>query len=96
MTQKTAREPGPKEAEAATAGLASYLPDELRRLDYGQTDIPRISKDSKLIALIEAAIQQVPHTSPAFTGGCPHDGGAEAGERASGSNLSPLLDTQGV
>jgi DNA modification methylase len=60
MTQKTARQPGQKEAEAATTDLASYLPEELRRIDFVQTDIPRISKDRKLIALIEAAIQQVP------------------------------------
>ncbi len=61
MTQKTAREPAKRGAEsAATQWLAQYLPDELRRLDNVQTDIPRISKDAELIALIEAAIQQVP------------------------------------
>lgn len=40
--------------------LAEYLPDSLRRLDNPQKDIPRIAKDPKLTAAIEAALATVP------------------------------------
>ncbi|MBX3413628.1 MAG: hypothetical protein KF708_13135 [Pirellulales bacterium] len=42
--------------------LAEYLPDELRSLPEPQTDLPRIAKDRRLTALIEAALREIPTT----------------------------------
>ncbi|MBL8483096.1 MAG: site-specific DNA-methyltransferase [Rhodocyclaceae bacterium] len=38
----------------------SFLPAAVAQLENPQTDIPRIAKDKKLLAQIEAAVQQVP------------------------------------
>ena len=40
--------------------LADLLPDELRNLADPQTDLPRIAKDRKLTALIEAIVREIP------------------------------------
>ena len=40
--------------------LADLLPEELRDLPSPQTDVPRIAKDRRLMALIESAVQEVP------------------------------------
>jgi DNA modification methylase len=40
--------------------LSDYVPNELRDLDDPQTDLPRIAKDRKLTARIEAAIREIP------------------------------------
>ena len=48
--------------QSLDSGLSQYLPPELQGLENPQTALPRIAKDSKLIALIESAIQQVPTT----------------------------------
>jgi len=45
-----------------SSGLDEFLPDALRSLENHQTDIPRIAKDRKLIALIESAVQRI-HTN---------------------------------
>jgi DNA modification methylase len=37
-----------------------HLPPSVARLENPQTDIPRIAKDKKLLAEIEAAVQQIP------------------------------------
>ena len=42
--------------------LSRFLPTELGDLKNPQTDIPRIAKDSKLTALIDAAVQNIPTT----------------------------------
>lgn len=44
----------------ATPSHQSYLPPSVSSLPDPQTDIPRIAKDRKLLAEIEAAVQQVP------------------------------------
>src|SRR3990172_7134896 len=41
---------------------ASFLPKQLGRLENPQTDLPRIARDPKLTALIEAAVREVPTT----------------------------------
>lgn len=38
----------------------NYLPSSVARLENAQTDIPRIAKNKKLVADIEAAVQQIP------------------------------------
>lgn len=38
----------------------NYLPSSVARLQSPQTDIPRIAKDKKLVAEIEAAVQHIP------------------------------------
>lgn len=38
----------------------TFLPSSVARLENPQTDIPRIAKDKKLLAEIEAAVQQIP------------------------------------
>lgn len=38
----------------------NYLPSSVARLENPQTDIPRIAKDKKLLAEIEAVVQQIP------------------------------------
>lgn len=38
----------------------THLPSSVARLENPQTDIPRIAKDKKLLAEIEAAVQQIP------------------------------------
>jgi DNA modification methylase len=40
--------------------FSEFLPEQLRRLDDPQTDLPRIAKDRKLTALIESAVREVP------------------------------------
>jgi hypothetical protein len=40
--------------------FAEYLPDQLRTLSDPQTDLPRIAKDPKLTALIQAAVREIP------------------------------------
>lgn len=40
--------------------LQNYLPSSVARLENPQTDIPRIAKDKKLMAEIEATVQQMP------------------------------------
>ena len=51
-------------AEAPTSGeaanLASFVPADILPLDNPQTDIPRIAKDKRLVALIEEAVCRVP------------------------------------
>lgn len=42
--------------------LAKYLPEPLKNLENLQTDIPRIAKDTELVALIEGAIQHIETT----------------------------------
>ncbi|MEX0678120.1 MAG: site-specific DNA-methyltransferase [Pirellulales bacterium] len=44
----------------ANHDLADFLPNELRRLDDPQTELPRIAKDRKLTTLIEAAVREIP------------------------------------
>jgi DNA modification methylase len=44
------------------SGLASFLPESLRRLEDPQKDIPRIAKDPALTAEIEQALGRVPTT----------------------------------
>ncbi len=46
--------------ETPKADLAAFVPKELRNLDNPQTDLPRIARDPKLTALIEAALREVP------------------------------------
>jgi len=43
-------------------GLQAYVPLQARQLDNPQTAIPRIAKDSDLMAEIERAVQQIPTT----------------------------------
>lgn len=38
----------------------NYLPSSVARLENPQADLPRIAKDKKLLAEIEAAVQQIP------------------------------------
>jgi modification methylase len=45
---------------AAELNLADYVPAEIGILENPQTDIPRIAKDKRLMALIEDAVQRVP------------------------------------
>jgi len=46
--------------EAAKADLAPFVPRNLRSLHSPQTDLPRIARDPRLTALIEAALREVP------------------------------------
>jgi hypothetical protein len=39
---------------------AAFVPAEVYPLDNPQTDLPRIAKDKKLVALIEEAVSRVP------------------------------------
>jgi DNA modification methylase len=50
------------------SGLADFLPDELRSLENPQTEIPRIAKDRRLIALIESAVQGIPTKHDVYNG----------------------------
>ena len=52
-----------KPATTAKAKLASFVPKAIRELGDPQRDIPRIAKDSALMAEIEAAIARVPCTA---------------------------------
>ena len=54
-----------KEPEAATRmtspkRLRAFVPKKLRALPKLQTDLPRISKDRRLLSIIEHAIQKIP------------------------------------
>lgn len=40
--------------------FSEFLPEQVRRLDDPQTDLPRIAKDRKLTALIESAVREIP------------------------------------
>lgn len=51
---------------AGPVDLISYLPPEVKKLENSQTDIPRIAKDSSLMARIEDAVQQIPTTHSLF------------------------------
>ncbi|MGD9873786.1 MAG: site-specific DNA-methyltransferase [Kiritimatiellia bacterium] len=44
----------------ATEHHIDYLPSSVASLENAQTDIPRIAKDKKLLAEIEAAVQKIP------------------------------------
>ncbi len=46
--------------ETPKVDLAAFVPKELRNLDNPQTDLPRIARDPKVTALIEAAFREVP------------------------------------
>ena len=46
--------------EAPKVDLAPFVPRDLRNLHTPQTDLPRIARDPKLTALIEAALREVP------------------------------------
>ena len=45
---------------SAKEDVAQFLPDELREIESLQTALPRIAKDSKLMALIEATLRGIP------------------------------------
>jgi modification methylase len=57
-TRSASRQLGP-EADRGGA-LSGHLPEELRSLEGGQKDIPRIAKDRALLARIAQAVQSVP------------------------------------
>jgi modification methylase len=46
--------------EDTRSDLAPFIPTEVLPLENPQTDIPRIAKDEKLIALIEEAVRRIP------------------------------------
>jgi len=48
--------------------LEEYLPTELRSLEDPQTAIPAIAKDRKLLAFVDAAVQQVPTIHDLYLG----------------------------
>lgn len=48
------------EATGEASDLASFVPPEVLPLDNPQTDIPRIARDKRLVALIEEAVRRVP------------------------------------
>ncbi|MGH7412408.1 MAG: DNA methyltransferase, partial [Candidatus Methylomirabilis sp.] len=48
--------------EKAELNLAEFLPPEIAKLKNPQTDIPRIARDTKLTAAIEAAVRSLPTT----------------------------------
>ena len=54
-TQRLLAQPGKTDFEA-------FLPKQVGKLPNPQTDLPRIARDPKLTALIDAALQQVPTT----------------------------------
>ena len=47
-------------SDAGQFSLADFVPPEVRSLDDPQRDLPRIAKDKKLMAAIEAALADVP------------------------------------
>ncbi|MBI4591182.1 MAG: site-specific DNA-methyltransferase [Candidatus Rokubacteria bacterium] len=42
--------------------VAAFVPSEIGRLENPQTDLPRIARDPRLTALIEAAVREIPTT----------------------------------
>jgi len=42
--------------------VAAFIPSEIGRLENPQTDLPRIARDPRLTALIEAAVREIPTT----------------------------------
>ena len=61
----------PKTAKNQTVpvdDMVSYLPRELRSIDNHQTEIPRIAKDSKLVAKIQRSVDLVPTRHTLFLG----------------------------
>jgi DNA modification methylase len=53
---------------AAAPSLNELLPEELRNLDNHQTALPAIAKDDRLMAIVEAAVRQVPTSHDAYLG----------------------------
>ncbi len=45
---------------SAKEDVAQFLPDELREIESLQTALPRIAKDCRLMALIEATLRGIP------------------------------------
>jgi DNA modification methylase len=45
---------------ASIPDLTGFVPESIRKLRNHQTDLPRIAKDPRLIALIEQAVREVP------------------------------------
>jgi modification methylase len=54
------------ETSQAKSGLSRFVPSELAKLHDPQTAIPRIAKDSRLIQVIERAVQRVPTSHSIF------------------------------
>lgn len=50
----------PAEPLAPVFDPAHYVPDEVGAITNHQTDLPRIARDAKLVAAIEAQLQQIP------------------------------------
>lgn len=49
-----------------TTNLSEYLPDSLLTLENPKTDIPRIAKDERLLAEIEATVRDIPTAHQIF------------------------------
>ena len=48
------------EGSAPVPAIETFLPEPLRSLEDPQRDLPRIAKDTSLVSLIEAAVQEIP------------------------------------
>lgn len=54
--------------EAAALDLTEYLPEELTQLDDPQTDIPRLARDERAVAVIEDIVRKVPTSHSLYLG----------------------------
>ncbi|MFZ0634405.1 MAG: site-specific DNA-methyltransferase [Candidatus Acidiferrales bacterium] len=62
MHQATKRKLTPDATGSSTAGLFSFIPEELRNVGDPQTAIPRLAKDEQSVRIIERAVQTIPTT----------------------------------
>jgi hypothetical protein len=50
----------PAEPLTATFDPTQFLPPEIGKITNHQTDLPRIAKDAKIVAMIESKLEQLP------------------------------------